>query len=141
MDTEIVSATPSPSMSVVLKGDSSGFASQECPACRRRFKAQRERFASDNVKGIAHCPYCEHDGLQCWWTPEQASYIKADVARKLFANSKYIKAPAEPSQPPAELEDDLPNMIAFTCCNERIRHDGASTELRCIVCGAKTSAT
>lgn len=119
--------------------------SQECPRCVRRFKVNPEELA---LTKIGHCPYCDHDGEKCWWTPGQAAVIKGFGARYIAERmnegmrargSKLWKPGPLPTVPdaPAESVDELPTAFTFTCCNATIRHDGASAALRCVVCGTK----
>jgi DNA-directed RNA polymerase subunit RPC12/RpoP len=125
--------------------DSDRFMSQECPRCTRRFKVKPDELP---LTKLAHCPYCEHDGEGCWWTPGQAAVIKAIGARMVAEQlnegmrargSKAWKPGPLPTVPdaPAEAVDKLPTVFTFACCGAVIRHDGESTSLRCVVCGTK----
>lgn len=137
---------------VSLETDADGFVSQECPSCMRRFKV---KFGEGSDRPIGSCPYCSHAGRDCWWTQAQADYFAAVAGQEVvgpmldkFARNinrgnrsgsvLNIKAsvnhgprPIRPSEP----NDSMPSMT-FACCNERIKHDGASARLHCIICGA-----
>lgn len=124
--------------------DAERFMSQECPHCSRRFKVKPEELP---LAKLAHCPYCEHDGEGCWWTPGQAAVIKAIgvrmVAEQLNEGMRGSKAwrpgplPTIPD-PPVESVDEFPTTHMFACCNATIRHDGASTSFRCVICGTRS---
>jgi hypothetical protein len=131
--------------------DTFGFLSQECPSCDRRFKVRPTKSSEPDApkKTLAHCPYCDHDGEQCWWwTPEQAKYIQAIglryVAERMnegmrARGSKAWKPGPMPivPPPPAESDADCPSTTEFTCCSETIRHDASVAKLRCIICGTR----
>lgn len=140
-------------VTVSFNTDDDGFISQECPACEVRFKV---RLGSGSSEPIAHCPYCGHDGERCWWTPEQADYLR-EVAvskvldpalNKMASNLKRsgggsvkvsvkVKRSATPT-PPVEDNDNSP-MVLFACCGETIRHVPWAKDLRCIICGSRGS--
>lgn len=141
-------------VTVSFKTDDDGFISQECPACEVRFKV---RLGSGNSEPIAHCPYCEHDGEGCWWTPEQADYLSEVAAREvldpalnkmaakvnrsgggLIKMSMSVKR-SEAQIAPKEDNDDSP-LVLFACCGETIRHAPAARDLRCIICGSRGSS-
>lgn len=139
------------SMSVPLNLTPDGFMSQECPECERRFKVAPGKGSPDPV---THCPYCNYEGENCWWTKEQAEYIGAYSANKILGPqidkmarefnrggsgimSMSVKRPTVPS-PPIE-EDDMLATFAFECCGETIRHDGNSTQMYCPICGTTTN--
>ncbi len=142
-------------ISVSIPTDADGYVSQECPGCRRRFKV---RFEQGTGKTLSHCPYCRHDGEQCWWTTEQVEYLQAvaskqvvepmlnDFARDMKRLNKpgsFIKFDAKVSHRPtprAPAESETPMPVAeFECCQESIKHDGRSPELRCVICGKTKS--
>jgi hypothetical protein len=138
-------------VSVSLPTDEDGFLSQECPTCRRRFKA---RFGEGSSQPISFCPYCGHHGTGCWWTEAQAEYLTAVASEKVIAPKLQemarqfnqqsgggllrvrmdVKGTSVPPQP-HESNDSMP-LATFPCCRERIKHDGMSPELRCVICGA-----
>lgn len=135
-----------------LTTDADGFVSQECPACRRRFKVIFERGGG---RVVSFCPYCGHRGRDCWWTPEQVTYFKSVVTasvvapmveefardlRRLNRRGGWISFDAKlESSPRARqpMETSLRMPVAvFECCNEKVKHDGSARRLRCIICGA-----
>ncbi len=137
-------------MQVSLATDQDGFLSQECPDCERRFKVL---LGQGSDQPIRHCPYCGHEGENCWWTPEQAEYLGAvasesllgpelkkmardfnrQAGRGLISMKMDVKTGPVPVAP-TEAQDDMP-IVDFPCCNEQIKHDGRSSSLRCIICG------
>lgn len=136
---------------VSLATDDDGFVSQECPACRRRFKTV---FGEGSDKPISCCPYCSHRGRNCWWTPEQAKYLSGVVAQQVIS-PKLDKAARDfnrgssrgiwrmsvkvnrPSLPQRPVEPNLDwSILHFACCNERIKHDGKESQIKCVICGA-----
>ncbi len=138
-------------MSVSLNTTSDGFISQECPECERIFKVAPGKGSPEPV---THCPYCDHEGDDCWWTKEQAEYMAAfgadqllgpqldkmarDFNRKSGGNDfiKMNMKVTKPKTPVApEENDDMAASITFTCCGETIRHDSASAQLHCPICG------
>ena len=140
-------------ISVKINTDSSGFMSQECPACERRFKIKPGEGSDEPVR---FCPYCDHTGEACWWTPEQAEYLGATAATQvlgpeldelaqtfnrrtgnsgLFKMTMTVDKPAVP-KPPDEPDDAWPRLV-FPCCNEEIRHDGENADLFCVICGTE----
>lgn len=140
-------------MQISIPTDADGFLSQECPACSRRF---RVRFGEGSVQPIAYCPYCGHQGMNCWWTEEQAEYMAAvasgevvapelrKMARRfnqqagggLFKMKMTVKTSPPPSAP-VEPVEVLP-VAQFACCNERIKHDGRESTLHCVICGERS---
>jgi hypothetical protein len=122
-----------------LNVDATGFFLQHCPACSRDFKLR----PGDPPKLASHCPYCEHTGDD-WWTSEQKNYLEA-IATSAFATMfndrlrglKGWHAENIPSTPaaPAEMDDDLPKVVMFSCCGVAIRHDAGSVTMHCILCG------
>ena len=62
--------------------DADGFLSQECPSCEQRFKVV---FGEGSEEPIAYCPYCGHNGQDCWHTQSQVDYIQAVAANVALA--------------------------------------------------------
>lgn len=143
-------------MNVSLKTDMDGFISQECPACKRRFKA---KFGEGSDKPLAFCPYCGHADTECWWTPQQVEFFQSAVADKVvgpmlddFARninrsssrgglvriSASVKHDA-PVPGPAESNEPMP-IVEFLCCGESIKHDNSAVKLHCVICGMLTDA-
>jgi hypothetical protein len=139
--------------------DSDGFLSQECPACKGRFKA---KFGDGSPEPISWCPYCSHHGRDCWWTPEQAEYIKAvamgmasdhigdqldKMARRINSSSKsgILKMTMKTKRghrptPTAPPEPDLDMPIQeFLFCGEHIKHDRSASKLFCVICGKENN--
>ena len=138
--------------SVSIDTDSDGFLSQECPACKKRFKV---KFGDGSDRPISFCPYCGHQGSGCWWTQEQADYFASVAHQKVIAPmleestkqlnrmsrpGDFIQIKASVDHTPAQpmpIEPDLPMQVAkFDCCGEQIKFDGQQTTLSCIICGA-----
>lgn len=137
---------------VDLSTDDNGFISQECPACGRRFKIVPDE-GSD--KTMSFCPYCQHEGHDCWWTPEQAEYLAAVVGDRVigpridqmahefnrsssdgFVQISMQVSPSPTPVRPRESNEALP-IAYFACCDERIKHDGEASQLACIICGVR----
>jgi len=136
---------------ITLSADDDGFISQECPACIRRFKIVP---GEGSDKPISFCPYCRHQGHDCWWTPEQAEYLSGIVGEQVIgpeldklarefdrdsSGGGFVQIAMNVASPPApvrpgEPNEDLP-IVRFPCCNERIKHDGKESQLSCIICG------
>lgn len=136
---------------VQLKTDSEHFISQECPACKKRFKIKP---GSGSDLPISYCPYCGHNEQDCWWTKEQVEYFGQmaageiiepeleKMAKEFNRNSPksgfitmsmdYKKSPKV--VPPEEPEEDWQKRV-FKCCGETIKHDASKSELHCIICG------
>jgi hypothetical protein len=138
-------------LSVSLNTTSDGFMSQECPACERIFKVAPGKGSPEPV---THCPYCNHEGENCWLTKDQAAYMGAYGAEQLIApqldqmvrdinrgsrSNDFLKVSASVKKPPRAVapseEDDMQSSITFSCCSETIRHDGKETKLYCPICG------
>lgn len=137
-------------MSVSVKTDADGFISQQCPSCDRRFKV---KFGEGSSNPVSFCPYCGHADSG-WWTEEQRAYctsvVNEEVVRPMLddfrrsinrmnrpgslvqmsANVKHD----QPAPEPVESNEPMP-LAQFTCCGERIKHDGSMSQLYCIICG------
>ena len=140
-------------INVNLAADDDGFVSQECPACERRFKIIP---GEGSDQPIAFCPYCRHNGRDCWWTPEQAEYLSAIVGAQVVgpeldrmardfnrgSASGFIRMSVEVTRPREPLRPNEPNdawpILHFACCNERIKHDGSEARVACVICGCHT---
>jgi len=138
-------------LTVSLSTDADGFVSQECPVCRRRFKVV---FGEGSDRPIGHCSYCGHTGRDCWWTRQQAAYLRGVVGERVvdpmlddFARSinrmnragslVQMKASVKRnprSRRPVEPSDSMA-VVTFRCCGERIKHDGSTRQLYCVICG------
>ena len=115
---------------VTLNTDNDGFLSQECPSCKRRFKA---KFNDGSDQPISFCPYCGHNETGCWWTPEQAENLSGKVAEEIVVpeldkiardfnrntrgglismNMKVSHSPTPPQ--PQEQDEDCPQ-ATFSC--------------------------
>ena len=139
---------------VNLKTDSDGFLSQECPSCLKIFKVVFEE-GSEAGKVLSFCPYCRHEGQNCWWTQAQAKFFgdfalntfvgpKLDELEQRFkkgsggfldisVTSNRNRSPVAPAEPADEM-----SQLEFTCCNETIKHDESSNALYCILCGLES---
>lgn len=138
-------------INVSLTTDDDGFISQECPKCKKQFKAI---FEEEIDRPISYCPYCGHMEQGCWWTHEQMEYFKGavsedvinpmlnDFAKDMNSISKtgdFLQISAEvthdpPVQKPLESENQMP-ITFFECCNEKVKHDGSTSKLHCFCCG------
>ena len=136
--------------------DSQGYLSQECPECERQFKV---RFGQGSEQPLSFCPYCGHEGRNCWWTTEQAEHVAAlarekvvsplmdDFARRLQRLNRpggmlrvSVRRSATPrAVAPVEPEEELQEHF-FPCCGERIRHEESAGGLFCVICGAAAAA-
>ena len=137
-------------MEVRFDTDSNGFLSQECPSCQQGFKVL---FGSGSDKPISFCPYCCHNGHDCWWTPEQIDYIRSvatDVVvrpelekfqrqLKSISNEMFdIKMTSDIPDPivsPVETDDPL-EVVHFQCCEETIKVVHGN-KYYCIICGGQ----
>ena len=138
-------------MQIGLSTDNDGFLSQECPSCERVFKIRPGEGAEGT---IGHCPYCQHDGEDCWLTKEQVEYVKAvtfprvsrmvdDMLADAFRNTKSIKfTPSRshrdssvPSSSPVESDETMP--VHVFSSGEEIKHDSRNVTLRCPVTGVE----
>lgn len=139
--------------------DKDGFTSQECPSCSGHFKAI---IGEENPAPISFCPYCAYEKQDCWWTPEQVTYIESICEKAAFdemdsrledivgdfnsstRSSGYLDikisiesdGPRHLPSPPSEPDLEMP-IVTFSCCNKRIKHDGSRHQLFCINCGSK----
>lgn len=131
--------------SISFNLDSDGFISHECPKCIRQFKVKLGEGADGPIK---YCPYCDHEGLDCWWTQAQVDYIEAHkqaIAGELFDGAfKGLNKPGSgltykpgprisPGSPPPEPDNDWP--IVQFASTERIKQDNKGGSLRCPVTG------
>lgn len=119
--------------------------------CQKRFKVI---YGQGNDKPVDFCPYCGHQGQQCWWTPEQAAYFRSVVSNQVVApmlddfaqKVNHVTRPGDliqmkarvshdmPAPSPTESDTDMP-VVTFACCSERIKHDRSADHLYCIICG------
>ncbi|WP_165074796.1 hypothetical protein [Paludisphaera rhizosphaerae] len=146
---------------ISIPTDDDGFISQKCPTCSGLFKVKH---GEGSDKPLAHCPYCGAAGDD-WFTDEQRAYIEAagrnfaldlvsseleemtrDFNREMprggfiTAEMSFTPSPEEPLPPvPAESNEPMP-VALFECCNERIKHDGSSEVLHCVICGTASKA-
>ncbi|XXY16791.1 hypothetical protein WME88_52000 [Sorangium sp. So ce216] len=144
-------------MDVKLATDTDGFVSQECPGCENRFKVV---LGAGSDKSISFCPYCGHEGRDCWWTPEQAEYLSSIVADELIGpelermarsfnqrgrGSSFVRMTMSVDRPqrramPEEPDEEMPT-TTFVCCNERVKHQATDNKhLYCIICGQSVDA-
>jgi hypothetical protein len=138
-----------------LPSDEDGFISRECPTCLGRFKAP----VIERSVAVHYCPYCSHQGDDCWWTPEQLEFIQRasqelirpeleEIAREFESHSGGLisfKADLSPSQPTIEPTEvnDASEVHTFTCCGTTAKLDasrltsldGSPTHPYCPMCG------
>jgi len=137
-------------LQVSFPTDRDGFLSQECPSCEQNFKVL---FGEGSEQPISFCPYCGHEGQQCWYTKAQIEHLQAVAAnvvlgpelRKLErelkgASKELLKIEMKsrlPDVPPPPMETDGEfEIVRFPCCNETVKatqHD----KLFCVICGAE----
>jgi len=141
-------------LEVSFPTDADGFLSQECPSCELRFKVL---LGHGSKEPISYCPYCGHNGQQCWYTEAQMNYIQSvavgstlgpelkKLERQLKGASKgFLKIGMkvdvpEPVAPPMDTDDDL-EILRFPCCDETIKAN-RSNRLFCIICGTEIDMT
>ena len=141
-------------VSISFPTDSGGYISQQCPTCERRFKIR----VDDNGQEVNHCPYCGSGAENGWLTEEQQAYAVAVVAEQAIdpiieefsrgldrmnrpgglikVSGSYNKSPLPPV--PVESEEPMP-LFTPSCCKKPVKHDGESSALFCVVCGAQES--
>ena len=131
--------------------DEDGYISQECPKCEKRFKVKP---GEGSNKPISFCPYCKHEGQNCWWTKEQVDYFESVVmkesvepefekmAKEINRNSHKdsfvtVSMDFKPSPKPIVPKETKSNWpyIIFECCSEKIKYEQSQKELFCIICG------
>ncbi len=141
-------------MEIRFPTDADGFLSQECPSCEQRFKVI---FGEGSEESISYCPYCGHNGENCWFTQAQSDYMQlvaANVAlgpelkklkHQLKGMSKgFLKVDmtpdlSEPPPTPAETDDPL-DLLHLPCCNETIKVTRHERHF-CIICGTEIDMT
>jgi hypothetical protein len=141
---------------ISIPSDSEGFLSRKCPACLKHFKI---KLGEGSDEPLSHCPYCDERGDD-WFTDEQRAYVEAVglnfahdiVSEKLGAMARrfnrgssgggfitakmtHSSSPRKAVPPvPVEPEETMP-VVFFECCKERVKHDGSTEALHCIICG------
>jgi hypothetical protein len=139
-----------------LPSDEDGFLSRECPTCLQRFKAP----IVEGSVAVNFCPYCGHEGSDCWWTPAQLDYAKSLMTQQVIGpeldslaqevdsmRHSFIKISLKRSPPVSPImptEHEGPSDThTFPCCGARVKFepekvataDGRSGVLTCIQCG------
>lgn len=141
--------------------DEDGFISRECPTCFGQFKAP----VINGNSTVHFCPYCGHEGEDCWWTPDQVDMIQKATAAMILPtleemvkefeaqSSGFIKLKAELSPPEpviAPREDILPmDTVSFPCCSSLLKIDlgrlsspqGDASSAFCILCGTPSAVS
>jgi len=141
-------------LEVSFPTDADGFLSQECPSCEQRFKVM---FGEGRDEPVSYCPYCGHNGEECWHTQEQVDHLEAVAAnvvlpRELKKLERQLKGASQgllkldiksnlpaPSSPPMEADDAL-DILHFPCCNETIKATRHERHF-CIICGTESDMT
>jgi hypothetical protein len=142
-----------------MPADEDGFISRECPTCIGTFKAQ----VLDGAVTVHFCPYCRHEGDDCWWTPEQLDFIQKASAEAIrpeleamvnqfkAQSSGLIQFKAELSPPtPAIIPEetaDTKELHTFPCCGAHAKIErsrlvdtgGQEAKAYCIMCGSTNS--
>ena len=141
-------------MEISLPTDADGFLSQECPSCEQRFKVI---FGEGSEEPISYCPYCGHNGQDCWHTQAQVDYMQSvavnvalgpelkKLERQLKGMSKgllKVDMTSDLSEPlPAPTEtDDLLDILHLPCCNETVKATRHERHF-CIICGTEIDMT
>ena len=146
-------------ISLSIPSDDDGFLSRECPTCLGTFKAK----VIDGGITVHFCPYCGHEGDDCWWTSDQLAYARAAAMEalsptidKMFdglesASGGFIKVSVERSTPqrpvlPMETSGTEERHL-FGCCSAEAKierrllttPDGSIAPVTCISCGTVAS--
>lgn len=143
-------------ISLALPADEDGFLSRECPTCLGRFKGE----IVDGALEVHYCPYCGHNGDDCWWTPEQSAYVRSVAWREIIpeidhmmgeieqSSGGLIRVTAERSTPEGPVVPDEcggpEEFHVFACCGARAKleerflatSDGGVGTPTCLQCGA-----
>ena len=127
---------------------------RKCPSCEQRFKVI---FGEGSEEPISYCPYCGHDGQNCWFTQAQVDYIQSVTANvalgpelkklehQLKGMSKgFLKVDmtadlSEPPPTPTETDDPL-DILHLPCCNETVKVTRHERHF-CIICGTEIDMT
>ena len=135
-------------MQINLPTDADGYLSQECPSCEQRFKVL---FGEGSEEPVSFCPYCGHNGHNCWYTTGQVEYINTVAANvmlrpELMKLEEEVKKAAsgllkidmrtempEVGSPPMET-DEVMEILRFSCCNETVKLTRYDRHF-CIICG------
>lgn len=122
----------------LLPTDGDGFLSRQCPYCGDRFMILPDPSSTNTVR---FCPYCGHDGQACWWTAEQAGYLRALVRVQVvgaLAEQGLVRRRRQGRLPerPRECGDGM-RVVHFDCCGERVKCHADRAGLRCPVCGRR----
>ncbi len=125
--------------SVRFSTDREGFLTQECPTCSKQFKV---RFGSGAPGPIAFCPYCGHEGKDCWWTTAQANYLNqemqkfaSDVVEKTLRGTGFDFKRARVSNIPAPTESEIGWKSYQFKSGEAIKYQGSPATLQCPATG------
>lgn len=113
---------------VSIPTSTTGFSSRECPECVRRFMVRPTPSPDAPVR---YCPYCRHEGQNCWFTKDQAEYLKGYAAstvvmpmvHEMLKNALRggkgftLRTPHSPSipEPPKESEEGM-ILRKLNCC-------------------------
>jgi NAD-dependent SIR2 family protein deacetylase len=143
-------------IALTLPADEDGFLSRECPTCLGRFKGA----IVDGSLDVHYCPYCGHNGDDCWWTPEQLAYARAIAMQEVLpeidhmmdeiaqSSGGLIKVTAERSTPDGPVVPDESGgpdeLHTFACCGAQaklesgllVTTDGGTGVPTCPRCGA-----
>lgn len=126
-------------MEIAFPTDSDGFLSQECPSCVHLFKIV---LGEGSEEPVSYCPYCGHNGEDCWYTQPQIDHFKnvamKEALEQLSRGSRGLEITPSTRlngslQPPMETDDPLA-ILRFPCCNEAIKVDRRDRHF-CIICG------
>jgi DNA-directed RNA polymerase subunit RPC12/RpoP len=136
--------------------DSDGFLRRRCPQCSREFKwhhDESDETGATPPEGGYHCPYCDEQTIDSWFTVAQQAAIDDEV--RFLAESQlhdavkaterhsneFIKieagpAPTRRNRPPLTESDDM-RRVDFACHAAepvKVLEDWSET-VHCLVCG------
>jgi hypothetical protein len=141
--------------SVSMPLDSDGFLRRECPHCSREFKWHHGESDEESAVEPAgyHCPYCNGQSVDGWWTVAQLAAIEDETRyyaesqiHEMFKgmerqSNEFVKikagaAPGRPNRPPLTEPDDM-RQVDFACHpNEPVKVlENWSEPVHCLVCG------
>jgi hypothetical protein len=139
--------------------DSDGFLRRECPHCTREFKwiHSESQSTTEMEPDGYHCPYCNGQSIDGWWTRSQLAAIEDETAyyaqsriHEMFKglerqSSKSVRieagsAPMRRNRPPLTEPDDM-TRIDFACHpGEPVKVlEGWTDPTHCLVCGQSSA--
>ena len=135
--------------------DSEGFLRRECPHCSKAFKWHHGESDEGSAMELAgyHCPYCNGQSVDGWWTVAQLAAIEDET--KFFAERKihetfkglernsnqFVKfrtgsAPTRMNRPPLTEPEDMRRVTSACHRSEPVKVlEEWSGPVHCLVCG------